>query len=75
MIRHKKKHILILWITDRFGNFTKGKVYDAYATGRHIDGSGDYTNFYIVDSELDRYSLHKKEEGKFFIILEGEENE
>lgn len=74
MIRNKKKHIQILWITNKFGNFTKGKVYDAYATGRYIDGSGDYTDFYIVDSELDRYSLSKKEEGKFFVVL-GEESE
>jgi len=61
----------IIWITDKFANFTKGKTYPAHCGGSRIY-TKKFTDFHITDDEHDKYSLKAKDLGKKFIIPDNE---
>lgn len=54
------------WITDKYSNFIKGKVYKAEATGKNGYG---YTSFRITDEDGDYYTLDQSRLGKDFIFV------
>lgn len=73
-IEAKVKMFKIKWISSKFGNFKKDKVYIADAQFIHKK-SKIYSGFRITDEDGDYYRLDAKDVGKYFVILNGGEFE
>lgn len=54
------KELYFECITDKWGNFTKGKIYKAEARGalaKKVDDKTMWTDFKIIDDEGDGYTI------------------
>ena len=70
-IKGNTEVIKVQWLHDKYGNFIKGKVYEAVAYARMLNGR--YTDYKITDEDGDTFTLSDRMVGKDFIILGGAE--
>lgn len=74
-IKRHTKHILaptntiqIKWLSGKFGNFIKDKVYTATTPFQHINNKL-WTGFRITDEDGDFYTLDATHAGQRYLIL------
>lgn len=77
-IRNRNKHILaptdtiqIQWLSDKYANFIKDKIYTSTGPFQHI-GSKQYTDFRITDEDGDYYTLNPEHVNQRYRILSPE---
>lgn len=66
---YNQPSIKIQWLSDKYSNFTKDKIYLATAQSKYIH-SNLHSNFKITDDEGDNVSLDKRDINKKWKIID-----
>lgn len=68
-LESEKNTLSIQWLSGKYCNFTKDKIYEAHPQARRIK-NGPYHDFRITDDEGDLYSLDKRDLGRKYRIID-----
>lgn len=67
-INHPCKKLIIKWLSDKYGNFTKDKLYVATPRWQRTGDEHLWSGFQITDDEGDRVSLDACDQDKKWTI-------